>query len=27
VLCLSVRGFDDLARRTLRALQEREHAG
>jgi UDP-N-acetylmuramate--L-alanine ligase len=23
VLCLSVRGFDDLARRTLRALQER----
>jgi UDP-N-acetylmuramate: L-alanyl-gamma-D-glutamyl-meso-diaminopimelate ligase len=27
VLCLSVRGFDDLAARTLHALQDREHAG
>ncbi|HXA29623.1 MAG TPA: UDP-N-acetylmuramate--L-alanine ligase [Candidatus Angelobacter sp.] len=27
VLCLSVRGFDDLARRTLHALQERQNAG
>jgi UDP-N-acetylmuramate--L-alanine ligase len=27
VLCLSVRGFDNLAARTLQALQEREHAG
>jgi UDP-N-acetylmuramate: L-alanyl-gamma-D-glutamyl-meso-diaminopimelate ligase len=26
-LCLSVRGFDDLAKRSLRALRERRHAG